>query len=103
MIEIDVSSRETIPLSDKQFRDVITQITSEIDKSTLKKETAIERTHIFNPLNKESFEEGFQITLEMFKTDKEETGILITEMIIFEDNDEWLDAFNVINKKKKNK
>ncbi len=99
MIDVDVSSRATIPLSDKQFRDVITQITGEVDKSKLKKDTAIERTHIFNPTNKDNFEDGFQITLEMFKTEEDTTGILITEMIIFEDNDEWLDAFNLIKKK----
>ena len=103
MIEIDVSNRDSIPLDDTQFEDVLHQMTSEVDPSTLSKEMGLNLTHIFDLKGTNNFTDGFQITIQMFLNDNNEVSSLITEMIVFEDDDEWLEAYSKIKNKNKPK
>lgn len=105
MIELDDTKREMLPLTDEQFKDILVQIADNVDLSSNNAYEATEESFIFHKKFTEELSEdlagGFEIIVEAMKNERDEIGISINKMIIFETEDEWLDAYKRIKDSKK--
>lgn len=93
MIEVDLTNREKIPFTSQQLDNIIIAIHEKADLSELTLDNSITATHIFFKEDTHSFEEGFKIKVRFQKEDEETTTTIVEELVIYETNDEWLDAY----------
>jgi len=101
MIEINDTRRENLPLTDEQFKDIIEQVVNSIDKSKMELDKIQEDSYIFDVKDTDNFTDGFEIIAEVQKNEENQIGIAIRKMIIFDDDDEWLEAYARIKESKK--
>jgi hypothetical protein len=101
MIEINDTRRDNLPLSDEQFKDVLEQIASDLDTSNMTPFEIVEHPYIFDVKDTDNFTDGFELIAQMQIDEKDNIGINIRKMIIFENDDEWLTAFKRIQDIKK--
>ncbi len=97
MKNIDVSSRENIPLTDEEFVNVLEQMLSAADTDEIKDDTVITTRNIFDT-GKGKVVGGFEVCLNIFKEKTGELGVLLKEFILYETEDEWIDAYSRIKK-----
>ena len=96
---IDVSDRENVPLSDDEFVNVLEQVLATIDVNDMKEEESIENNYIFNGPDGGVIG-GYEIGLNIFKEENKKLGVLLTKFILYETEDEWIDAYSRIKKEK---
>lgn len=101
MIELYDTRKEELPLTDKQFQNILGQIAENLDLSTTEAFEIVEESFIFDQQKTDKLAGGFELVVQALKNEKEEIGISIRKMIIFESEDEWFDAFKRIKDSKK--
>ena len=101
MIEIEDTRRENLPLNEEQFKNIIEQVANNVDKDKIKPFEIKEDNFIFDVKDTDNFTDGFELITQMQINENDELGIAIIKMIIFENDDEWLEAFQRIKNQKK--
>ena len=103
MIELHDTRREELPLTDKQFQNILGQIADNLDLSTADAFEIVEKSFIFDQQKTEELAGGFELVVQALKNEEDEIGISIRKMVIFESEDEWLDAYKRIKDSKESK
>lgn len=95
MQEIDISKISNIPLTQEQLTSAIKEIYKEVDTNLLTEDNQINFPYLFAPTHTTDLSEGFEIEV-IFRKVKDQIQIGINKFIIFDNEDEWYDAYNRI-------
>jgi hypothetical protein len=96
MTEIDTRDIRNIPLTQEQLNTAIKQIYAEIDTDDLTLDNQINFPYLFAPTHTTDLAEGFEIELIFRRNEEDQIEVGIKRFVIFDDEDEWHDAYKRI-------
>jgi len=102
MVIVNLDNLNELPFAENELANFISNIVSELDTTVIDdKKHSISTEQIFHNTKCQNFENGFSIKLTIQRNESNDFDIFIDSIILYETPDEWLDAYNIIDKRKK--
>lgn len=102
MIIVNQDNLDQLPFAKNELPNLISGIVSELDLTVIDdNNNSISTEQIFHNTKCQNFENGFSIKLTIQFNESKELDVFIDQIILYETPDEWLDAYNLIGKRKK--